>query len=54
MQSEILEKTAAELRREYQRKWRAENREKVRIHQQRYWVRKAAQALEELNHDDND
>jgi len=32
---------ALEARREYQREWRKANREKVRIHNARYWAKRA-------------
>ena len=34
---------AAEAKRAYMRKWRAENKDKVKAHQQKYWERKAAE-----------
>ena len=36
-------RAAIEARRAYQREWRAENREKVRAAQERYWLKKAAE-----------
>ncbi len=38
---------AKEARREYQRKWDAENREKRREYMRRYWERKAAEKRNE-------
>lgn len=38
---------AAEAKRVYMRKWRAENKDKVKVHQQRYWERKAAELTKE-------
>lgn len=38
----VLERKAIEARREYQRKWRAANKDKVRLNNQRYWQRVAA------------
>ena len=35
---------AIEARRAYKRKWNADNREKVREYQDRYWERKAEKA----------
>lgn len=35
--------TATKAKREYMRKWRAENQDKVKAHQQRFWERKAAE-----------
>jgi hypothetical protein len=40
-----IEEMAAEARREYFRKWRAENKDKVRKHNQNYWRKKAMQRL---------
>ena len=34
---------AKEAKREYMRKWRAENKERIALNQQRYWERKAAE-----------
>lgn len=36
-------RAAIEARRAYQRKWRAENSDKVRAAQERYWLKKAAE-----------
>lgn len=35
---------AKEARRAYKRKWYAENKDKVKAHQERYWKKKAEQA----------
>lgn len=35
--------TALQARREYYRKWRAENRDKVQAAQERYWTKRAEQ-----------
>lgn len=37
-----LDRKAVEARREYQRRWRAANKDKVRANNQRYWQRVAA------------
>lgn len=37
------ERAAIEARREYQRKWRAANRDRVRTHNERYWRKKGAE-----------
>lgn len=37
-----LDRKAVEARREYQRKWRAANKDKVKANNQRYWQRVAA------------
>lgn len=39
------ERAAVEARREYQRQWRAANRDRVRIHNQRYWSKKAKELI---------
>lgn len=36
-----MEDSAKLARREYMRQWRAKNKEKVKIHQDRYWENKA-------------
>ncbi len=38
---------AAELRREYKRKWNRANKDKVKAAQERYWQRKAEQVLQQ-------
>ena len=38
-----MDETAIQARREYYRKWRAENREKVLAAQERYWSKRAAE-----------
>ena len=35
---------AKQARREYQRKWQQENRDKTRVYKERYWQKKAEQA----------
>lgn len=42
----MLSEQAKAARREYQRKWREKNREKIRLYQKRYWERKAKEAVE--------
>lgn len=37
------ERAAIEARREYQRQWRAANRDRVRAHNERYWKKKGAE-----------
>lgn len=50
--SEIQTK-ADELRREYARKWRAANPDKVKAAQERYWLKKAAEfSAQEANNAD--
>lgn len=46
-----IEQKAAEARREYQRKWRAANKDKVRANNQRYWQRVAAKKEEQAGAD---
>lgn len=40
------EQQLIEARRAYQRKWRAENKDKVREHNRRFWLKKAAERQE--------
>lgn len=40
------ERAEIEARRAYQRKWRAENKDKVREHNRRFWRKKAAEQAE--------
>ena len=40
-----LHEAAKEAQREYQRKWRAANKEKVRQHNQNYWKKKALESM---------
>jgi len=42
-----LEELAAEARREYHRKWRAENKDKVKKNATNFWLRKAERLLKE-------
>lgn len=43
MENKIVDEAAiVEARREYYRKWRAANRDKVKQHNRNYWVKKAA------------
>lgn len=43
------ERTIIEARRAYQRKWRAENKDKVKEHNRRYWLKKAAEMAEKVS-----
>ena len=43
-----IDETIAEERREYFRKWRAANKEKVKKHNADYWRRRAEKKLAEL------
>lgn len=43
----IITAEAVNARREYQRKWRQENREHIRAYNAEYWGRKAAEAKEQ-------
>lgn len=45
-EAEILAEKAKELQREYNRRYRQENPEKIREIRRRYWERKAKEALE--------
>ena len=40
-----LDEAAKEARREYFKKWRAANRDKVRQHNQNYWKKKAQESM---------
>ncbi len=40
-------KTAAEIRREYHRQWRAEHKDKVREYNRRFWERKEAKQTDQ-------
>lgn len=40
-----IDDVAAEIRREYFRKWRAANKDKVRQHNENYWRRRAEKQL---------
>ena len=40
-----IEEMAIEARREYFRQWRAENKDKVRKHNQNYWRKKAMEKI---------
>lgn len=42
MSKKEITEAAAEARRQYQKKWYAKNRDKVKAYHQRYWERKAA------------
>lgn len=41
----IISKQAGELKKAYYKQWRAENRDKVRDSQTRYWEKRAAEYL---------
>lgn len=47
MSMKNLEQLAADERREYMRKWRAANREKVKKHNADYWRRRAERKAQE-------
>lgn len=47
MATTMLEERAAEERREYYRKWRAKNKDKVRENNRRYWERRVAKKAAE-------
>ncbi len=54
MENNNLSEAAVAARRAYQKAWRANNREKVRAHEARYWERKAAQIQSEIEVDNAD
>ena len=45
--SKKLEKLAEEIRKEYFRKWRSENKDRIKKNAADYWKRKAEQKLKE-------
>jgi hypothetical protein len=45
----LKEAERKEAQREYMKKWRAENKDKVKKHQQTYWERKALKKMEDEN-----
>lgn len=47
MKNSKIEEKVKELRREYMRKWRSQNKDKVAANNARYWARKAEKALNE-------
>lgn len=48
-QQSELEQAAILARREYQRKWRAANKDKVRESNRRYWEKRAQREMEAQN-----
>lgn len=53
MKREQVDELAAEERREYFRKWRAANKDKVAKHNANYWRKKAEQKLQEQQIQEN-
>jgi hypothetical protein len=51
MKETRLDNLAKQERREYQRKWRAANKEKVQKHNANYWKNRAAKKLAEAGGD---
>ena len=49
----MLDSKADEMRREYLRQWRRDNRDKVRQYNKNYWQRKAERQLEEDHNNEN-
>lgn len=49
-----IESKAKEMRREYARKWRAKNKDKVKAANERYWLKKAADSIESENEERSD
>lgn len=47
----ILSERGKELRRQYQREWRAKNKDKVQAINQRYWEHKAQREAEQQRED---
>lgn len=48
----MLDNLAAEMRRDYLKRWRQNNPDKVREYNRQYWQRKADRAREEAKEDD--
>ena len=47
----VQEQKAVLARRAYQKQWRDKNKDKVKEHQRRFWLKKAAEmAMDESNH----
>lgn len=44
--------TAVEIRRAYQREWRAKNKDKVKAYNQKFWERRAEKARKEQTNND--
>lgn len=53
MNEKELQDRVREAQREYFRKWRAENPERVKANRQRYWLRKAEQMEKERKGDES-
>ncbi|MCL2198763.1 MAG: phosphatase [Defluviitaleaceae bacterium] len=50
-----MNENALQAKREYQREWRKKNRERVRLHNSRYWQKRAQkQEKERQGGEDND
>ncbi len=50
MKSDLRE-IADELKKDYMRKWRAANKDKIRKNTERYWIKKAEQTLKGKGHE---
>ena len=50
MTDKELEKLARKERLEYFKEWRSKNKDKVKKHNQTYWLKKAKQRLEAAEH----
>ena len=53
MNSTTVHDKAKELRREYARKWRANNPDKVKAANERYWLKQAEKAAKEAENGSN-
>lgn len=49
MSDQMLELKAIEERRAYMREWRSNNKDKIKEHQKRYWLKKAKKRIDEEN-----
>lgn len=46
-----LKEVAEQLKKDYMRKWRANNKDKIRKNTERYWIKKAEQTLKGKDHE---
>ena len=49
----LMTEEAKQIRREYQKKWRQQNRDKIRKAEERHWEKKAAQAKKDVGQRDS-
>jgi hypothetical protein len=46
-----LKEVAEQLKKDYMRKWRANNKDKIRKSTEKYWIKKAEQTLKGKDHE---